>query len=82
LKISCPSPKKVKITFALWGRLNNSICCTVPSQCSQCRHYVTSLAQGYCQSTSSCTIQASNAPFYMDPCPGQSKYLQVDYTCV
>lgn len=82
MKLSCPSPKKVKITFALWGRLDNSICCTDPKLCSQCRHYVTYLAQEYCQSTSNCTVKANNAAFYMDPCPGVLKYLKIDYTCV
>lgn len=84
LELSCPSNQAIKISYANYGRLDNSICCYDPSLCLNINcvsSNATLIASSYCSSKSSCSLPAYNS-FFSDPCGGTYKYLKVDYDCV
>ncbi|XP_072169938.1 LOW QUALITY PROTEIN: uncharacterized protein [Diadema setosum] len=89
LEISCPAEGEViHVIEAMYGRtLDSSVCrgpeATVTTTNTDCR-LNSSLAdvRTYCEGHHACKVVVEPAAFQSDPCEGEAKYLDVNYTCV
>lgn len=83
MHLNCPSGTKVKISDGNYGRLSKSICPDATSGSTDTCTSKTSKAHiiSLCNGEQSCLIPPVSKLFG-DPCPGVSKYIEVDYQCV
>ena len=84
--LRCPSPKKIKVTFATFAADTNGVCqsstraaaAIVVVDCAL-RNAIL-IPKHRCNGRSKCWIY--HGLFHHDPCPGVQKFAKVDYVCV
>ncbi|KAK3094143.1 hypothetical protein FSP39_024663, partial [Pinctada imbricata] len=85
LTITCPSGSRVHIEKANYGRIGPSSDnpCGRPEDSNQtCRDQDSlSIVRNQCEGQQTCSVAVNSGTFGGDPCPGTSKYLQVEYIC-
>lgn len=89
--MSCPTGKVISVISALYGRKNGTLCrggddddddSSHPLNTNCAAPNILSAVGKNCDGRSSCSIYTSSFDqFGPDPCPGTTKYLQVEYTC-
>lgn len=80
--ISCSVDEKLRIDYAMYGRLTRSICAQHNTGHTNCRSVSSmTVVRNRCQGRRSCSLQATNG-WFGDPCHGIFKYLEVRYTCI
>ncbi|XP_065056205.1 uncharacterized protein LOC135684538 [Rhopilema esculentum] len=81
--ISCPFGRRLKIDYAMYGRLSRRHCSTYApnliTNCSATSSLVKTKAM--CDGRTWCVLSARNG-VYGDPCVGVYKYLNVRYRCI
>nr|XP_039248698.1 cartilage intermediate layer protein 1-like isoform X2 [Styela clava] len=85
LEIACENNNTViYIEDAFYGRKNMSVCADPNSELNQV-HCIASKSLprvfSKCHMKKSCTIEATNEMFEVDPCPRLRNYLQIQYRC-
>ena len=94
--LACGTGRSIKITSGFYGRqyCDGLFCYSpdysncLPEYCSlgtcDCgsNNNVLTLLEGKCDGEQSCTVEASNGFVGFDPCPGDNKYLMVEFTCI
>lgn len=81
VSLACPENSNVFVLGATYGRLRPSPCSGNVSVTDCSSPTALSVVKRQCRNRQSCQIQASNDNFGGDPCPGVSKYLEVNYEC-
>ena len=81
--ISCPFGRRLKIDYAMYGRLSRRHCSTYARNSITNCSATSSLAKtkSMCDGRTWCVLSASNG-VYGDPCVGVYKYLNVRYRCI
>jgi nitrate reductase NapE component len=84
LDLSCDEGKMIHLVRANYGRFSLSICnptgqLDLSVNCMSFRSFL--IMQDRCSQSSNCSVVVSSKIFG-DPCPGTSKYLEVQYHCV
>lgn len=85
LRLHCPRHSSISIQSAFYGSGEVRLCTEDPTfgprnhSCSALTALQKLLSE--CQSHRDCQIPVSHLVFGKDPCPGKTKYLQVDYKC-
>jgi len=78
------TPKKTNIIKATYGRRNNTICSTEEDNFAaavSCTTDSTNMINFTCHYKPFCILSADSGQLG-DPCPGISKYLEIEYTCI
>ena len=83
LDLSCSDGQMIHLVRANYGRFSLSICnpsgqIDLSVNCMSYKSYL--IMQDRCSQSSNCSIVVSSKTFG-DPCPGTSKYLEVQYHC-
>ncbi|XP_066275437.1 uncharacterized protein [Branchiostoma lanceolatum] len=78
--LSCPSGSVLHTSFANYGRVHRWFCGFTSSQTYCASDNAESVVRSACDNQQDCQVVASNSAFG-DPCPGESKYLEVSYQC-
>ena len=82
LTIFCGAGEKIRIDYALYGRLTRRICSQHNTQHTGCRSGSSmAVVMNHCHGRQSCRLEATNG-WFGDPCHGIFKYLEVRYTCI
>eukprot|EP00300_Choanocystis_sp_HF-7_P023870 c25256_g1_i1.p1 GENE.c25256_g1_i1~~c25256_g1_i1.p1 ORF type:complete len:2949 (+),score=651.92 c25256_g1_i1:1898-10744(+) len=78
--LSCPKETRINVLRATYGRLRASPCGSnnTVTDCQATK--ALSIVKQQCHDKESCEVHA-NSKVFGDPCPGVSKYLEVDYEC-
>ena len=79
--LGCASGKVINILSAFYGRRSTAYCPTGDTSNTSCSVDATKYARFYAQGRSVGIAQALSS-LHGDPCPGISKYLQINYECV
>ncbi|XP_048733016.2 uncharacterized protein LOC125649489 [Ostrea edulis] len=82
-KLGCWSGGKIRVHYAMYGRLHRSTCSkyTKGHFSTRCKaKHSNRIVKRLCNGKRFCTLHASNSVFG-DPCRGTYKYLKVAYSC-
>lgn len=80
--LECPDTKIIRVTNVLYGRNNNSVCLGQSNETLASCDSQTALEtlSTLCNGQNDCAIIPSTSLFG-DPCPGVSKYADIEYAC-
>lgn len=84
--LTCPIGNIIQIDYVLYGRIQSGTCNpggqTFRNLNCRSSQISTDAVVNNCQGRTGCVIMASNSILGEDPCPNDSKYLQIRYQCV
>jgi hypothetical protein len=83
LPLACPADSYIKVTSAMYGRLDNKTCPygnISQTNCSETRLSLGAL-QALCNGQKSCDVD-SLSYYFGEPCKGVYKYLTFEYSCL
>ncbi len=81
--LQCAANNVIRIKDVMYGRLNNTVCSSMPNETTaQCKSQTAlQTLSPLCNGKHSCVLIPSTSLFG-DPCPNVTKYVDVDYTCL
>ena len=79
--VTCPEGMVINVLFAVYGRLNTTICKYRNTRSTTCASTNMGLVFEECQGKQTCFMKATNS-WFGDPCKGIHKYLHIKYQCL
>ena len=79
--VTCPEGTVINILFAVYGRLNITICQDHDTRSTTCASTNMGRVFEECQGKQRCYMKATNL-WFGDPCKGIYKYLHIKYQCL
>ncbi|XP_072041829.1 uncharacterized protein [Amphiura filiformis] len=78
--LECGVGQTIHVLSALYGRQNSDVCAKRPGHADCAADNSLTVVQQECEGFRTCDILAHDDVFG-DPCPGKSKYLEIEYSC-
>ncbi|XP_061191806.1 uncharacterized protein LOC133200086 [Saccostrea echinata] len=80
--IGCENGTKIQILSAIYGRTDENVCPTGKIKTRTCRSKMSEIKTKWnCNGYRMCHLHAADQ-YFGDPCPNNSKYLEVKYRCI